>query len=139
MKKHMLFVVTLGLSLGLATTSANAQAGGIRANVPFNFTVFGTTLPAGQYTMIAGPHQVSIQDAHGKMVVRALSNEISDGSAGATGKIIFHCYSEHCFLSEVWTPTQENGRQLFTSRAETEWAKAERGKYFAVLGDRPGK
>jgi hypothetical protein len=47
MKKQMFAL--LGLSLMLATVSAYGQTVRVKANIPFNFTVTGATLPAGTY------------------------------------------------------------------------------------------
>jgi hypothetical protein len=136
MKKQMLFVASLCSALALTMMPANAQAGGVQSHVPFKFTVSGKTLPAGQYTMIASSNQVRIQDAHGKMVAMVLANDVSGRSVGDTGQIIFHCYRDYCFLSEVWAPTELNGRQLLTSRTEAGLAKEERAKYFALVGEK---
>ena len=139
MKKQTLSVADLCLVVGLAMAPAYAQSGGIQAKVPFNFTVAGRTFPAGAYTMIAGSHRVNIRDAYGRKIAMVLANEISGRSNSTNGEIVFHCYSEYCFLSEVWSPTQENGKQLAVSRTEAGLAKEKRGKYFAVLGTKPQK
>jgi hypothetical protein len=137
MKSQMLIVASLCLAVGLAVAPLNAQTGGVQAKVPFNFEVLGKTFSAGAYTMIATLDQVRIEDATGTLVARVVSNQISGRSVGPNGQIIFHCYPDRCFLSELWSPTQENGRQLPTSRAEANLAKEERGTYFAVLGEKP--
>lgn len=139
MKKQILNLASLFLVVGLAMVSANAQAGGIRVNVPFNFTVSGKSFPTGEYTMVAASRQVNIQNARGTVVAMVLANDISGRSAGETGEIIFHCYRERCFLSEIWSPAWESGRQLLTSRTEEDLAKQGDGKYFAVLGEKPRK
>ena len=139
MKKQTLPVASLCLAIGMVVAPAYAQSGGVQAKIPFNFTVAGKTFPAGAYTMIVGSHQVNIRDANGKKIAMVLANEISGRSAGANGQMIFHCYSKHCFLSEVWSPAQENGRQLLTSRSEGELSKKESRTYFAVLGAEPRK
>ena len=139
MKKQILISASLCLVIGLALASANAQAGGVKAKVPFNFTVSGKTLPAGEYMMIASLHLVSIEDGDGRIVAKVLANELSGQSAGATGRIIFHCYRDRCFLAEVWSPAHDNGRELPRSRAEATLAKEEKGKFFAVMGEEPLK
>jgi len=139
MKRQTLISASLCLVVGLAMVSANAQAGGVEAKVPFSFDISGKTFPAGDYMMIAKSHQVNIEDSHGRIVAMVLANDVSGRSAGANGQIIFHCYRDRCFLAEVWSPTQENGRELPTSRAEANLAKEETGKYFAVLGKEPLK
>ena len=137
MKTEGLVVASFCLLIGLSVVPAQAQRGGVQAKVPFNFAASGETFPAGEYMMIAASHQIRIEDARGKVVAIVLANEISGRSAGTNGRIIFHCYSDRCFLSELWSPAQENGRQLLTSRTEADLGKEERGKYFAILGKKP--
>ena len=48
--KNQLFAL-IGLGLLLATASAYAQTGVVKANVPFNFIVAKTQIPAGEYTI----------------------------------------------------------------------------------------
>ena len=139
MEKQMFFVASLCSAIALTLIPANAQAGGVQSHIPFKFSVSGRTLPAGEYTMIASSSQVRIQDAHGKMVAMVLANEVSGRSASENGQIIFHCYSDYCFLSEFWSPAELNGRQLLTSRTEANLAKEERAKYFALVGEKPQK
>src|SRR5215469_4114852 len=136
MKKQTLFV-GLWLVVGLAAIPTHAQVFEARASVPFSFVVLGKTFPAGEYTLLAAPHMVKIEDANQTLVAVVLANEIPGRSAGAAGQIIFHCYSEYCFLSELRSPIQGNGRQLLTSRAEAELAKKQQGRYFAVLWEKP--
>ena len=62
--------------------------------------------------------------------------QVSGRSAGENGRLIFHCYHDRCFLAEVWSPTQDNGRELPTSRTEANLAKEEQAKYFAFLGEK---
>jgi len=137
MKKQTLIFATLYLLVGLAVIPAYAQAVAVQATIPFSFVVLGRTFPAGEYMLIAAPHMVKIEDSNLKPIATVLANEIPDRFAGATGQIIFHCYSDRCFLSELRSPVRGNGRQLLTSRTEAELAKKEQGTYFAVLGEKP--
>jgi len=125
------------VSIALAAVPAHSQWGGVQGHIPCKFAGAGKTLPAGEYMMVAALHQVRVEDANGRIIAMALADYSSGRSAGVNGRIIFHCYSDRCFLSELWSPAQEHGRQLFTSRTEEDLAKEERGKYFAVLGEKP--
>ena len=138
MKSQTLIAVSLYLVAGLTAVPAHAQ-NSVRAKVPFNFVVSGRTFVAGDYTLTLNPHQVKIEDERGLIVAMVLTNEVSGHAVGQTGQLIFHCYKDRCFLSQVWSAARENGRQFFTPRAETELAKQEPGKYFAVLGEKPEK
>jgi hypothetical protein len=138
MKKQALIVVSLCLFVGLAVVRAYSQAGGVQvqAKVPFEFVISGKTFPAGEYTMVACPLGVAIQDEHGITIATVLASDISGRSASVNGQIVFHCYNDrHCFLSEVWSPRQDTGRQLLISGAEADLAKEESKKEVAVLGE----
>ena len=144
MKKQILTVASLVLAiwvllLGPAASPASAQTVAVQAKVPFNFTVLGKTFPAGEYTLSSAPHELKIRDANLRPVAVVIANEVPGRSVGATAQIIFHCYDERCFLSELQSPTQGNGRQLLMSKMEAELAKEQSGKYFAVLGEAPVK
>lgn len=134
MKSPTLIVASICFTISLAVGPAYAQRGGVRAKIPLNFSVSGKTFPAGEYTMTMASHQVRIGDAKGRLIAILLANDISGRSAGKNGRIILHCYNDRCFLSELWSPAQENGRQLPISRTEADLAREEREKYFAVLG-----
>jgi len=137
MKKQTLIVASLCLLVGLAVVSAYAQAVVVRATIPFSFVVLGKTFPAGEYVLIAAPNMVKIENSNRIPIATVLANEISERFAGAVAQIIFRCYSDRCFLSELRSPIQGNSRQLLISGAEAELAKKEQEKYFAVLGEKP--
>jgi hypothetical protein len=139
MRKRILRFATLCLLAQLAVVPAYAQAFVYRAKVPFSFVVLGKTVPAGEYQLIAAPHMVKIEDSDGVPITTALANEIAGRFVGATGQLIFHCYGDHCFLSELRAPLPGDSRELLTSRSEAEWAKKEQGKYFVVLGEKPSR
>jgi len=128
---------TAVLAVAMTVIPTYAQRGGVQAQIPFSFVVAGKTFAAGKYTMIAASHQLKIEDENGRVVALSLANEVSGRSAGPNGEIIFHCYGYRCFLAEVWSPTEENGRQLPTPRMEANLQKEQGGTYFAVLGVKP--
>ena len=75
MKNQMFLLVGLGLLL--ATASAYAQTGVVKANVPFNFIVNKTELPAGQYKIqnlgLTGT-AMAINGSDGKIVSAFMPN-----------------------------------------------------------------
>jgi len=137
MKKQTLIAASVCLVVGLAMVSASAQS--VEAKVPFNFTVSGKILRAGDYTMIVNSHLLKIKNGDGQIVAVASVNDASGRPDSEKSQIIFHCYGDRCLLAEVWFSPQERGRQLPTSRAEAKLAREESGKYFAVLGEEPPK
>jgi len=136
MKKQTLLVASFCLIIGLAVAPAYAESGGVQAKIPFNFTVAGKTFRAGAYTMIVGSHQVDIRDAYGRKIVMVLANEISGHRGGTDGQIIFHCYSESCFLSEVWFPTHE--KRTSVAHFSIRRRPGEKGKRKVLRSSRSG-
>jgi len=124
------------LLLGLTAGMASAQTGGVRTKVPFDFNLAGKRFAAGEYMMVPGSQKVTIISlSEGTTVALALANSVSGKTAGRTGRVVFRCYRQRCFLQEVWSPTQVNGLQILTSPAEREQARFVEGVYFAVLGE----
>ena len=135
MNTQRLMIAGFFLVVGLSANLAHAQASIVEAKVPFRFTVLGQTLPAGDYLVMTGAHQVKIVDADHRVVATVLANEVSDRPSGERGQIIFHCYATRCFLWEVWPPVFGNGRRLLISPSEASEARTRRAQYFAVLSD----
>lgn len=130
MKKQNLVTFTkLGLAalmtLAAAVASASAQSfTNIRANIPFDFTVGGKTLPAGKYTVQRiNPNSADtllIRSEDGKAGAIGLTNAVQASTSPAQAKLIFHRYGNSYFLSEVWTDGDDIGRRLLKSRSERE-------------------
>ena len=132
MKNQTLQLASLCLLLTFAATLAHAQSR-ITVKVPFNFVISDKTFPAGQYSVSASRDRLTVQDATGKPVFIGMTNAVSGRRVGETGQVVFHCYDDRCFLSELWTPTQENGSRLLPSRYEAELARHGKGTEFALL------
>jgi hypothetical protein len=139
MNKKTTLLASLGLLVGLAVAPAYGQVWGVKVKVPFKFVVANKTLPEGEYVLSSVRDEVFLQDSEGKRVAMVLTNAVGGRSIGRTGEVVFECYTDLCFLSQLWTPGQDTGRELLKSRLETEIAKRETGKYFALLGTEPRK
>jgi len=132
MKTRFTFLVLSGLFLSGLGQSALAQS--ITVKVPFQFVISDRTFPAGQYSVSSLREKVIVQDANRKTIAMMFSNAVMGRNAGNTGEVVFHCYANQCFLSELWTPTSDVGRQLPQSKAEIEVAKSNSQTYFALMG-----
>ena len=132
MKRLLLILTTLGALIAPTVAPAQRQAG-IKVQVPFEFVVADRSFPQGEYVISALGDQVFVRNSEGKTVAMVLSNAISGHSTSETGQAVFQCYGRHCFLSEVWNPTQVAGRRLMKSNWEREIAKKETAKYFALV------
>jgi hypothetical protein len=89
--------------LGASGLSAQTKA---TADIPFEFTVQNTTLPAGQYTMSAASptrNLMSIRNdkTHQSILVLAPGGESGYRRTGAKNVVVFHKAGDRYFLSEV--------------------------------------
>jgi hypothetical protein len=139
MSKQTRLLAFLGLLVGLAVAPAYGQVWGVKVKVPFKFVVANKTLPEGEYMLSSVHDEIFVQDSHGKRVAMVLTNTVGGRAVGKTGEVVFECYADLCFLSQLWTPGQDAGRELLKSHLEMEIAKRETGKYFALLGTEPRK
>lgn len=134
MKKQTLLLAGLTLLLGMAVTAADAQESSVKVRVPFNFAVEGKALPAGKYSISSIRDRVMLQNSEGRTVAIVLANAVSGHSSGGNGQVVFRCYANQCFLSQLWSPLEDAGHQVQISKQELLARKREPGQYFALLG-----
>jgi hypothetical protein len=123
--KSQLFAL-IGLGLLLATASAYAQTGVVKANVPFTFIVNKTQLPAGEYRiqpvgMTASAMTIQSQD--GNVIQMFLPIACLSGEAQKTTKLVFHRYGAQYFLAQIWKSGNDRGQELPMSGRESEVAQ----------------
>ena len=133
----MKFKLMLAAGCFLAgVTATHAQVGGVKVQVPFEFEMANMTLPAGEYVVWSEHDQVLLRVAGGKTVAMTQANRtMHDG--GKSGQVVFNCYDKRCFLSKLWTPDAEQGRELLMSKTEKQLAKHGEPQLFALLGKAP--
>ena len=123
MKKQVLTLIGV-LSLLVSAGSAFAQATKINVDVPFNFVVNRTTMPAGSYTIsnigMGGTLVLRGTDNKAIKLVNASYDHLSKPSDRT--KLVFRCYGNRYFLSQIWMEGSDRGRQLPRTAAETEVA-----------------
>jgi hypothetical protein len=136
MKKQVLALVGV-LGLLLAAGSALAQTQKITADVPFNFNVNQTNMPAGPYTISAVGDNggvLLIQGNDSPKVKFVVPNRVDSSKKADRTKLVFHCYgSDHCFLYQVWVGGMSQGRQLPASAVEKEVAANLHSRSVAVI------
>jgi hypothetical protein len=94
----------------------------LRATIPFDFSVRGKILPAGDYEIrrITNEPDVLIvsnaSDIHQRAIFQTEPVETSRISSST--EIVFHRYGDSYFLSEVLTEGEQTGRELPPSREE---------------------
>ena len=145
MKKQALKHFTM-LSLVLMVTAVSVCAQSDRSkvtNIPFNFNVGQKTLPAGEYTVVPNKkdsHNVWLvqrQDGRGSALLTTMPVRASETQEKT--KLIFHKYGDQYFLSQIWTPGGNTGRQLLMPRLERELAKNAAERQTIVLSSGAGR
>jgi hypothetical protein len=111
-----LFIAATFITAGKAI----AQDYAVQATIPFNFTVNGSHLPAGNYTLgsdVTSPHILKIADwtRHVHAMVLALPNPQENQKANV---LVFHKYGNQYFLSEIRSVESSINVQLATSKQE---------------------
>jgi hypothetical protein len=102
-----------------------AQSNGVRANVPFDFTVGDKLLPAGTYTIKEQSDHVIVIKNHDKPIstvslVYGDSNKTANG-----GTLKFHRYGSQYFLTEILCDQADMNLQVPTSKTEKRTALQE--------------
>ncbi len=112
----------LTLLLMLGVTSAHALTmteDKVVANIPFDFTVGQTTLPAGEYVVrrIASPAALLVQNKETYEAASVLVNAVEDRSSLGEAKLVFDRHGNEHFLSQVWSGNL-TGREIPNPRME---------------------
>lgn len=94
-----IFLITLA---SVAAAGANAQQPALKANIPFDFTVGNTRMPAGEYTITTPIREVLLlrTAGHSASVVSSESN--AESNSGSI--LVFDRYGSQYFLHEVLCP-----------------------------------
>jgi hypothetical protein len=125
MKKNFFrAALTCGLLTVLAAATAYAQEPGteVRARIPFDFSVRGKILPAGDYEIRR------ITDEPGSLIISSVNDRhervafetepVEAPRIARRAEIVFQRYGDSYFLSEVFSGGLQTGRELFPSRQE---------------------
>jgi hypothetical protein len=120
--------VTLIVAAGLisAGSALAQQTHQVAANIPFNFTLNGRSLPAGHYTIGTesnSPTVLRIEDRDDSVYVMTMA--LPDSSEQqADNTVLFHKYGNQYFLSSVRVSGSSMNCHLQTTKQE-KWAKTQ--------------
>jgi hypothetical protein len=118
--KHITALALFIAATFITAGKAIAQDYAVQATIPFNFTVNGKLLPAGNYrlgTDITSPHVLKISDWTQHVHALALAMPASEGKRKAN-QLVFHKYGNQYFLSEIRSEESGINVQLATSKQE---------------------
>jgi hypothetical protein len=124
MKKKVLSLMATCSLLTLVAATAHAQLPGtaLRASIPFEFSVRGRVLPAGDYEIKRMTDQpdgleiFSLSDKHKLALFE--TDPVMARNPNRRSEITFHRYGDSYFLFEVFAGGEQTGRELPLSRQE---------------------
>jgi cell division protein YceG involved in septum cleavage len=135
MKKQMLAAAFTLVFTSLAPTRSQAQQV-MQAQIPFTFQAGSTMLPAGEYRVqpafTATETVQQLRDADSSSAVFVGTYSVDPGNKHVEPRLIFNCYTNVCFLSEIWTGNGQ-GRKLVQSRREKELSRMKAENELAVV------
>ena len=106
MKTMNSIAMMVAAAIGLGSTGLYAQSK-VEANIPFDFTVKGKTMPAGRYQLarnLSAPDTIEISNVSGGRSVLVVTYKALTAQPGAEApRIVFNQYGNRYFLSELWT------------------------------------
>ena len=121
-------VILLGVfGLMVSTAVANAQTLKVKANVPFDFVVGKTTMPAGAYTidaLLPSSSALAIRNRDAKVGSVVLAGSATSYEPSADTHLVFRRYGDRYFLSAIWVQGERSGREFQMSKREIEMAKS---------------
>jgi hypothetical protein len=118
-------LVTIGLSAVLGSSLLNAQTSGkiAVANVPFSFRIADRVLPSGNYTVTAHSNGLTeLRNADNQQAMMFLTGSNLSSKKSDSAKLVFNCYGDRYFLSQIWLGNSDAGRVLPKGRLENEIA-----------------
>jgi hypothetical protein len=122
MKRALGFLSVVALTFVL-TAPLPAQTLKLSASVPFEFTVAGRSMPAGDYRIEAGSSPmgaVRVSTGNEGVYFLAISETASQKERTGESLLIFHRYGDRYFLSSIVDGSLNTGVEIPTSGIEKE-------------------
>ena len=104
----------------LATSIGAVAQQGMKANIPFDFTVGNTKLPAGEYRITSIEQEVRLQSANNASMATVVSLH-SNVQPGSQSELVFLKYGNRYFLHRVLSASNSSmDLDIATGKAEKE-------------------
>jgi hypothetical protein len=119
----LLSLFALGLALMLYPGKAQAQVvGDLEANIPFQFHVGNTKLPAGEYRVHVLDDSdltlMEISSVDGSTSALFQVQEVDANTTPSKSELIFNKYGDQYFLAQLFDEGEPSGSQVPESRYE---------------------
>ena len=115
--------IAVGMFLALAGSTVYAQTIDLRANIPFNFRMGDTVMPAGEYRVQSERGVLTLRGEDGShpaasvIVIAAVRPAAQEPS-----RLVFNRYGDSYFLTKVWDAFSDGGKALLKTPQEKEYA-----------------
>ena len=112
----------LGILMGLAVVGVQAQAPSkVQVEIPFEFTVGKTTLPAGVYSIKRlSAEKVTLRSEDGKAsVILNAPVSLTSSDSNSVERLVFNKNGDDYVLSQIWL-TADSGREVWTNKQKSE-------------------
>jgi len=141
MKGGLKFLGLLGLVLAAGVRPAAAQGRqSLILNAPFSFMVEQQKMPAGAYRIVLEHGWLRIRSVDRKTALAVLTLPVSGRTPEGAGQVVFDRLAGRYFLSQVWVPGMDTGRQALESREERELKERQKLEAVVVkLQNQPGR
>jgi hypothetical protein len=139
MNYHIINMLKAFSACALAVSCLSAQSDHKTvATVPFEFMVGGQHMAAGTYGVTTSQSTVLIRGEESGSATFALASWAYAAKTQERAKLVFKRYGDRYFLSQVWYPGTNQGRELGISKVERELASnSGKPKIVALLGAAP--
>jgi len=108
----------------VASAHAQYESTRMSANIPFEFTVGSTALPAGQYEFVrTGDNIYLVRDENGRSLFTLASAPIDGDRRSGTSSLKFVTVNGRHFLSQIWSDRALTGNEFRYTEASVELAK----------------
>jgi hypothetical protein len=133
---------TLLIAASFCATSAQAQIiGSLEAQIPFQFEVGNTTLPAGTYVIHRlDDNDETVMQLSKKDGTMSLLFDVESTQANSTPEkteLIFNKYGDRYFLSEMFDEGNPDGSRVYASSDEKMASKQSESTVAQVVANHP--
>jgi hypothetical protein len=113
----------VGLMAVLTNTTIQAQTTDLHANIPFEFRIGETRMPAAEYLIQQAPGILIVKEQDGRHTAAVVftAAEFRLDSL-RTGVVEFNRYGDTYFLAKIWLPGNRQGRAVIKTPPEKELA-----------------
>jgi hypothetical protein len=115
--------LAMWILLGTAWPTMQAQSTTVmRADIPFEFRVGDSEMPAGSYQIDYTAKFVTFREQNGKHALIRLLAPVTRLQTSTEGTLEFHRYDNDYFLAKIWAPYSESGGAVPKTELEKEVA-----------------